>query len=72
MVAGFVLICSTTSMGVKKSSSILKTKLTLISRKKRMIQTMFHVPCAPHETLQIFSEAFPDAMDNKGVIRRKN
>jgi hypothetical protein len=32
----------------------------------------FYAPCVPYETTQILSEAFPDAIDNKLVIRNDN
>jgi hypothetical protein len=53
MVAGFILICSKTCVGVNKSSFIFKeVKLTLISRNKRKIK-MFHTLYVPLKTMHI-------------------
>jgi hypothetical protein len=47
-------------MEIKKLSSILKS------------YDLFHISCVPIEATQILSQAFPDEVANKGVIRGDN
>jgi hypothetical protein len=46
-----------------------KLKLTLIYQKMQDTNNLFHAQCILLETKQIISEAFPDVMDNKDVLR---
>jgi hypothetical protein len=57
-----------TVVGVKKSRCILKSEASLISQKTQDTDNIFNLPYVHLKAKEIFSRAFPDAVDNKEVI----